>query len=68
MEAKTVTVSNISCEHCVHTIESEVSEIQGVSEVKADQQTKQVTIHWDKPASWLKIAEVLTEIDYPADA
>jgi len=68
MEAKTFKVSNISCEHCVHTIESEVSEIQGVSEVKADEHSKQVTVRWDNPASWQRISEVLTEIDYPADA
>jgi copper chaperone len=45
-----------------------VSEIQGVSEVKADEHSKQVTVRWDNPASWQRISEVLTEIDYPADA
>ena len=67
MESKTVVVPNISCGHCVHTIESEVSELPGVKVVKADEKTKKVTIEWGDPATWQKIAETLTEIDYPPE-
>ncbi|MGD8600775.1 MAG: cation transporter, partial [Gemmatimonadota bacterium] len=35
MSTKTVNVPNISCGHCVMTIEREVGEIDGVSSVKA---------------------------------
>ena len=65
METKTFIVPNISCGHCVHTVETEVSELQGVQEVRADEKTKQVTVKWDKPANWEQIEKVLTEIDYP---
>ena len=65
MESKTFTVPNISCGHCVHTVETEVSELQGVHEVKADEQTKQVIVKWDPPANWEQIEKVLTEINYP---
>ena len=65
METKTFTVPNISCEHCVHTIQNEVSEIQGVRVVKADQNSKVVTVEWEAPASWPKIESTLVEIDYP---
>ena len=65
METKTFIVPNISCGHYVHTVESEVSELQGVQEVRADEKTKQVTVKWDKPANWEQIEKVLTEIDYP---
>jgi len=65
MESKTFVVPNISCGHCVHTIEIEISDVQGVKSVKADQQTKQVTIQWDKPATWAEIEKTLTEINYP---
>ena len=65
MESKTFTVPNISCGHCVHTVESEVGEIKGVRAVKADEKTKQVTVQWDNPANWEQIEKVLTEIDYP---
>ncbi len=68
MESKTFVVPNISCGHCVHTIQSEVAEVEGVKTVKADQQTKKVTVHWDSPATWDKIEKVLTEINYPPQA
>ena len=67
MESKTVVVPNISCEHCVHTIESEIGELPGVKAVKADEQTRKVTIEWSDPATWQKIVETLTEIDYPPE-
>jgi copper chaperone len=66
METKTFIVPNISCGHCVHTVESEVSDIPGVKVVKADEQTKKVTVEWDKPATWSQIEKILTEINYPA--
>ncbi|HVO40971.1 MAG TPA: heavy metal-associated domain-containing protein [Aggregatilineales bacterium] len=65
MESKTFIVPNISCPHCVHTIQSEVSELPGVKVVKADQQTKQVTVQWESPATWASIEKTLTEMDYP---
>lgn len=67
MESKTVTVPNISCGHCVHTVESELNEIDGVKNVKAVQDTKQVTVEWDAPASWEQIRDTLQEINYPPE-
>ncbi len=68
MQTKTITVPAISCGHCVNTIQNEVSELGGVTSVKADEQTKQVTIQWDAPADWDKIRATLVEIGYaPAE-
>ena len=67
MESKTVVVPNISCGHCVHTVESEVGELPGVKTVKADEKTKKVTVEWGDPATWQKIVETLTEINYPPE-
>lgn len=67
MERKTFISPNISCAHCVHTIENEVAEIAGVTSVKADQTSKQVTVEWDKPADWNQIYKLLVEIDYPPE-
>ena len=64
--SKTVTVPNISCGHCVMTIQREVGEVDGVSEVKAEQATKQVTVSWDPDATdWVVIEDVMKEINYP---
>lgn len=65
MESKTFEVPNISCEHCVHTIQSEIGELQGVESVKADEKTRIVTVQWHDPASWSQIRQTLTEINYP---
>ena len=68
MESKTFTVPNISCGHCVKTIENEVGDLAGVSKVKADQETKQVVIEWNSPATWGQIEALLKEINYPPAA
>ena len=69
MESKTFQVPNIGCDGCVKTIKNEVSQIAGVQVVDAAVDTKTVTVKWDKPATWDKIADTLKEIDYaPAPA
>ncbi len=65
MTTKTFVVPNISCGHCTHTIENEVSELAGVKEVQADEATKEVTVTWDTPATWSEIESLLKEINYP---
>lgn len=65
MESKTFTVPNISCGHCVRTIENEVGDLTGVDSVKADQATRQVTVQWQSPATWSEIETLLREINYP---
>lgn len=66
MQSKTVTVPNISCSHCTHTIEMELNELAGVRSVQADEQSKQVRVDWDTPATWQQIRATLEEINYPA--
>jgi len=58
-------VPNISCGHCVHTIQMEVSEVKGVQSVKADQDSRIVEITFDTPATEDNIKELLAEINYP---
>jgi len=67
MTSKTFTVPNISCGHCTHTIEMEVGDLAGVKRVTAAQDTKQVTVEWEEPATWEKIAALLQEINYPPE-
>jgi len=67
MTTVTYTVPAIHCDHCTHTIEMEVGELQGVHSVKADQATKKVVIAFDAPADEAKIKSLLAEIDYPVE-
>jgi len=66
MQNKIVTVSNISCGHCVNTVQNEVSELEGVISVKAEEATQKVNIAWEAPQTWAGIAALLDEIGYPA--
>jgi copper chaperone CopZ len=65
MQTKTFIVPNISCGHCTHTVEMELSDLAGVKTVKAEQESKQVFVEWDDPATWEKIETTLVEINYP---
>ncbi len=66
MTTVTYTIPNISCGHCVHTIQSEVGELAGVQSVAANQNTKQTTITFEAPATEDQIKALLKEINYPA--
>ncbi|MBK9007730.1 MAG: copper ion binding protein [Anaerolineae bacterium] len=67
MTTVTYSVPAMHCDHCTHTIEMEVGELQGVQAVKADLNTKKVQITFDTPASEQSIKALLSEIDYPAE-
>jgi copper chaperone CopZ len=58
-------VPNISCGHCVHTIQTEVAELAGVEQVVASPATKDVSIVFDSPATEDQIIALLKEINYP---
>ena len=65
MKTVEYTVKNISCGHCVHTIQMEVSDLEGVQSVEASADTKQVKIVFDAPATEEQIVGLMTEINYP---
>ncbi len=67
MQTKTFKVPNISCGHCVKTIQNEVGELAGVTKVVALQDTKLVTVEWEAPQTWEQIKALLVEINYPPE-
>ena len=67
MSTLTLRVPNISCAHCVHTIQTELGELPGVSQVEANEQTRVVTVSFEPPASREAIEALLAEINYPAE-
>ena len=68
METIKLAIPNISCGHCVMTIQRELGEIEGISLVEGDPDAKEITIEWDKPATLEEIKSTLVEINYPAAA
>jgi copper chaperone len=67
MTTITYSIPNISCHHCVHTINTELAELPGVQTVTADLPTRSVKVSYTAPATPEKIEELLAEIDYPAE-
>lgn len=65
MKTVTYQVPNINCNHCVHTVKTELSELKGVLSVDANAETKNVVITFDEPATEDQIIETLKEINYP---
>jgi copper chaperone CopZ len=66
MTTITFSIPNINCGHCVHTIQTEVIELEGVSDVRASAETKTAVITFEPPASEAAIKRLLAEINYPA--
>ena len=65
MTTLTYKAPDISCGHCVHTIQTEVGELPGVMSVEAKEDSKVVTIGFDSPATKEQIEALMTEIGYP---
>ena len=67
MSKVTYSVPAIHCHHCVHTIEMELGEIEGVNRVKADVDAKTVEIEFNDPANEDLLIGTLREIQYPPE-
>ncbi len=66
MEKVTLVAPDISCGHCVATVQSAVGGIEGVESVQADEATKYVTVVYDPNLVQLsQITEVMAEEGYP---
>ncbi len=64
MKTVTYTIPNISCGHCVHTITTEVGDLDGVQSVQASADTKTAVIVFEAPTTEEQIVSVLREINY----
>ena len=67
MASKTLHIPNITCHHCVMTIKHELGELDGITNVIGDAETKTVTVEWKSPVTWDDIQSLLTDINYPPD-
>ncbi len=66
MAKVTLSVPDISCEHCQHTIVGALSPVAGVHSVNVDIPTKQVQIDYDDGTVDVeRFKAILAEEDYP---
>jgi copper chaperone len=69
MKTVVLTVPDISCDHCVATINRTIGALEGVSTVDASSEAKIVTITFDPDdTSEAHIHEVLEEEGYPVSS
>lgn len=66
MNTVTFNIPGINCNHCVHTIQTELSELEGVQKVVASAEAKNATVTFEPPANEEEIKKLLAEINYPA--
>ena len=68
--ARTVlTVPDISCEHCEHTITEALTPVEGIREVKVDIPAKQVQVDYDESVVNVeKMKDILQEEEYPVES
>jgi copper chaperone CopZ len=67
MTTKTYHVPDISCKHCVATIERELKDLVGVNSVKAEESSKNVTVDAVDEKTLTNVELTLAEIGYPAE-
>lgn len=66
MTTKTYNVPDISCGHCTATIERELKLVDGLDSVKAELDTKLVTVEVENDGVLAEVEKMLEEIGYPA--
>ena len=67
MEKVKYSVPSIHCGHCVKTIEMELSDVKGVTSVKADLDSKTVEVDFAAPATEELVLATLKELNYPPE-
>ena len=64
---KIFSVPNISCGHCVRTIQNELYELAGVKKVTGNANEKKITVEWSAPLTEEEIRALMAEINYPSE-
>ncbi|MCC7367252.1 MAG: heavy-metal-associated domain-containing protein [Chloroflexi bacterium] len=69
MATTVLSVPTISCHHCEKTITEALTPLTGVSSVRVDIPSKQVTVDYDASATGVEqFKDVLAEEDYPVES
>lgn len=69
MAKTTLSVPDISCEHCERTITEALTPLDGVREVKVDIPAKQVRVDYDEATVDVeRFKAVLQEEEYPVES
>jgi len=68
MAVSTYTVSGMTCGHCVNAVQTEVSRIEGVREVKVDLASGRLEVSADQPVDEAAVRAAVEEAGYEVSA
>ena len=60
----TITVTGMTCEHCVRSVRDELTQLDGVSDVDVDLASGRVRIHAMKPVDDAAVRAAVAEAGY----
>ena len=64
MQTKTYAVTGMTCSHCVNSVESEIKQLPGVTDVQVDLATGAVTVTSDQVLDEAAVAAAVDEAGY----
>ena len=64
MQTKTYAVTGMTCSHCVNSVESEINQLPGVTDVQVDLATGAVTVTSDQVLDEAAVAAAVDEAGY----
>ena len=64
MQTKTYAVTGMTCSHCVNSVESEIKQLPGVTDVDVDLGSGAVTVTSDQPLDDAAVAAAVDEAGY----
>ena len=64
MATQTYTVTGMTCSHCVNSVDAEIKQIPGVTDVQVDLATGQVTVTSEQPLDDAAVDAAVDEAGY----
>ena len=63
----TLNIQNLKCGGCANTITNRLEELEGVSNVKVDNETHSVTFKYSEIKAYEKVKMLLSTLGYPVE-
>ncbi|MEY9213155.1 heavy-metal-associated domain-containing protein [Thermobifida halotolerans] len=64
MASTTITVSGMTCGHCVSSVKEEIGELPGVTDVRVDLQSGRVEVDSETPLTDVQLRGAVAEAGY----
>lgn len=62
-----LTIQNLKCHGCAHTITTQLSKLETITEVTIDNETNSVSFSYGNPTAYNAVVEKLSSLGYPIE-